>query len=410
MVGPLVEVWLPYGTSEIPARIPAERLVDILKPEDQLEIQDYLTEAKSALESNEPLARSASGSKSTCIALGSCGGQQLAVALARMVVEFLASKFNGPIVILRSQDAPELDPSALGQTTVVKHNPVSSPTTPLTAFNGPFSLELNSEFVNADLRIVIGELKPSALLKFAGLTDVILPGLASAATVTSHLSNRAGLVMDDLYKERVQAGMSIENLFLLGLAIPDGTHPAQLACDTLKECLQSLEKTVEETFARNFSKKAEIVVMGAGGTPADRSLASAIETLPVGLSALKKNGALIVAAECESGHGNGEFYEWCAEGKEARYLEARLRRRLNYDGFKAALLRRTLDTHKVYLVSTIPDHYVEGVFKMRAARTISAALLSAQRVQGSDATISVIPNGSRVIPKLVEPQKQEPIQ
>jgi nickel-dependent lactate racemase len=119
---------------------------------------------------------------------------------------------------------------------------------------------------------------------------------------------------------------------------------------------------------------------------------------------------LIVAAECEDGHGGEEFYEWSVGGKEARYLEARLRRRMNYNGFKASLLRRTLDTHRVYFVSTIPDHYVENVFKMRASRTINAALQTVQRVQGSNSTVSVIPNASRVLPKFAEPQKQEPIQ
>jgi nickel-dependent lactate racemase len=214
----------------------------------------------------------------------------------------------------------------------------------------------------------------------------------------------------DLYKERVQAGMSVENLFVFGFVLAGDLSPAQITCGTLAQCLDSLEKGVEDTFTKNFSKKADVVVIGSGGRPTDDSLARAVETLPAGLSALKKNGSLIVAAECENGHGDGEFYEWSAGGKEARYLEARLRRRLNYSGFKASLLRRTLDAHRVHLVSTIPDHYVENVFKMRAARSINAALQTVQRVQGSDATISVIPNGSRVIPKLAELQKQEPAQ
>ena len=406
MVGPLVEVWLPYGSSEVPARIPAERLVDVLGLERQPDSHDYLTEAKQTLESNEPMSKIASESKRTCIAVGACGHQQTATELVGLVVQFLASKSTAPIVILRTQDAPDLQPSALSQATILNHDPVISQTTALPGFNGPFTVQMNSDFLNADLKILIGELKPHALLKFEGLTDMILPGLTSLATRTEHVSNRTGLGLADLYRERVQVTESVENVFMFGFVLPDGVNPIQFTCESSRLSLETLAKAVETTFAKEFTKKADIVVMGAGGKPADGSLARVVETLPVGLSALKKNGTLILAAECEYGHGDGEFYDWCAEGKEARYLEARLRRRLNYGGFKASLLRRTLDSHRVYLISTIPDHYVESIFKIRPARTISAALLTAQRTLGSDATISVIPNANRVIPKLIETQKQ----
>jgi nickel-dependent lactate racemase len=59
-------------------------------------------------------------------------------------------------------------------------------------------------------------------------------------------------------------------------------------------------------------------------------------------------------------------------------------------------LARVLQTHRIYLVSTIPDYYVEHVFGMRPSPTVNAALQTAQRAHGSDSTISVIPNALRV--------------
>jgi len=147
-------------------------------------------------------------------------------------------------------------------------------------------------------------------------------------------------------------------------------------------------------------------VIGAGGSHFDDSLLEAVETFPAGLNALKKGGTLIVAAECGKGHGDTEFYEWSSEHKEPRHLETRLRHRFNYNGFKAAFLSRTLEAHRVCLVSTIPDYYVENTFHMKSATTVNAALHNAQRMQGSESTITVIPNASRVVPKLLEPAKQ----
>ena len=137
--------------------------------------------------------------------------------------------------------------------------------------------------------------------------------------------------------------------------------------------------------------------MSAGGKPTDEFLLTAAETLPVAIPALKKDGVLIVAAECPMGHGNTEFYEWCAERKEPRYLEARLRHNFNYNGFKAVSLLRILERHRTYLVSTLPDHYVETVFGLRASTTVNSALQTVQRSIGSNSTISVIPDATRII-------------
>ncbi len=51
-------------------------------------------------------------------------------------------------------------------------------------------------------------------------------------------------------------------------------------------------------------------------------------------------------------------------------------------------------------MSTIPDHHLEHTFGLKPAKTMNAAVQSAQRALGSDASISVVPNGSQVIPTI----------
>jgi nickel-dependent lactate racemase len=193
---------------------------------------------------------------------------------------------------------------------------------------------------------------------------------------------------------------------MLGLVLDAALCPSAIAFDEIDGCLGSLEPIVNEQYSKLITKRADIVVMSAGGAPFDATLARAVETFPAGINAVKKEGVLIVAAECGEGHGGTQFYEWSAERKEPRYLESRLRHRFSYDGFKASFLGRTLQTHRVYLVSTIPDHYVQSVFGMRPAATVNAALQTAQRAHGSESTISVIPNACRVAPKQPETKQQ----
>ncbi len=399
-----MEVWLPYGSSDIPARVPEERLIDILRPQKSSSLLDVPSELERLIESNEKLQNMTKQAQRVCIALGECSNTSLAEDLVKRLVQVLKTRGNAglSITVLCTPDSPSLSSDSLPDANIIQHDPASSPVVPLEGFKGNFLPQLNSMFVTAELKIVIGELKPHHFLEYSGLCDIVMPGLASEDSLRNHLSNRAEIGMSDIHKERVQIANAVHNLVALGLVLDADMAPAGIAIGGMSDSLKDLEDIAKRVFSRQVGKLADIVVMSAGGTPVDQSLVRAIETFPAGLGALKRSGALIVAAECARGHGGQEFYEWTAQRKEPRYLEARLRHHFNYNGFKAAFLLRTLETHRVYLVSTIPDHYVESMFGMKAATTVNAALQTAQRTLGSDSTISAIPDASRVVPLQVQ--------
>lgn len=396
----MVEIWLPYGSSEIPARIPEERLIDIMKPQKTAEISDPSTEVRRLAESHQKFIEAVKAAQHTCIVLGESTNTELASQATKTLLDslFSAGIQQDTITVVRIENAPEPDPSLAGNVKVVSHDPLSSSTIPVQGSMFEFPISMNSIFAEANLRILLGEIKPHNFLGYSGLSDIVFPGLVSRNSALCELSDRKGMTVSDLQKGRFKFVQSFTNLFALGFVLNADLAPAKLAFGGFEDCLKELQTTVQSVCVNKVQKAADIVVMSAGGRPVDKSLLNAVETLPTALPALKKDGVIIVAAECSSGHGNTEFYEWCAEHKEPRYLEARLKHSFNYNGFKAAFLLRTLEDHRIYLVSTIPDHYVENVFRMRPASTVNSALQTVQRTLGSDSTISVIPDASRVIP------------
>jgi nickel-dependent lactate racemase len=400
-----VETWLPYGHSEIPVRAPEERLVDILRPDDGNALPDPVVKATDLLKSSEPFVRKINGASRLCIVLGSCGGKQTTTELTKAVLQFINNPRESATIVC-TEECAELDSAEVNGTRILRHT-AKSDATECPKVNDGFAVQLNSEFVKADLRVLIGELRPHPFLGYSGLCDLVFPYLASDASISAHRAERPGATPNDLHMERLKIAKSFDNLFSLGLGLDTELRVSSMIFDALEASLASLEPMVTEAYSKQVTKKAEIVVMSAGGAPFDTTLARATESFPAGLEALKKDGALIVAAECEQGHGGHQFYEWTTERKEPRYLEARLRHHFSYDGFKAAFLGRIIQTHRVHLVSTIPDHYVEDVFNMKPAPTVNAALQSAQRVHGSDSTISIIPNASRVTPRLLEAPKED---
>ena len=399
-----MELWLPYGRSEIPVRVPEERLVDILRPEPKNPLPEPATRATEILKSCEPFMQKAHEASRVCIVLGSCGSTQLTVDLTKAVLHCIGNP-QANTTILCTEESVEPATIATDGARVLRHTSQSE-TADCTPLAGRFTPQINSEFVKADLRVIIGELRPHQFLGFTGLCDLVFPCLGSDASIAAHYVERPASSPAELHRERIEIAESFENLFALGLGLDVELRASVLVFDMISKSLASLEPIITESCSKQITKRAEILVMSVGGAPFDSTLNRSVDTLPAGLSALKKEGALIIAAECEQGHGGGRFYEWSSEHKEARYLESRLRHQFSYDGFKAAFLGRALQNHRVYLVSTIPDHYVESIFQMKPAPTVNAALQSAQRTHGSDSTITVIPNASRVTPRLLEEPKQ----
>ena len=397
----MVEIWLPYGSSEIPVRVAEENLLGILKPKAVDPPLDTGNEAKRILDSST-LQDVAKKPGRVCLALGNSANPTLLSELAKQLVERLVANgiSSNAITLLCTPDLADIALKELDSLQVVHHDPSHSTTVPVNEFHGEFQPMVNSVFINSDTRIIIAEAKPHQLLGLSGLSDVVFPGLGSNESIRAHLSNRKQKTAPDLLSERIEIANSLQDTSALGFVLGMDSSLARISFGKISTCLSELRQAVQELSTTVVRKPSDIVIMSPGGNPTDKLLSTAAESLPVGLSVLKREGIMIVAAECGGGHGGGEFYDWSAERKEPRYLESRLRHALNYDGLKAALLRRATETHRIYLVSTIPDYQIERIFRMHPAKTLNSAMHLAQHTLGSDSSAIVIPDASRVIPKL----------
>ena len=393
----MVEIWLPYGVSEVPVRIPDENLIDILqpRPSEQPSVVDL-----DKIVSDE-LVTIAKNSSRVCIVVGESRNKELITNATKSLANRFAREGipASSLTILRTPKSDAIVGLA-PEVQVVHHSPENSVTIPCEGYSSDFIPSLNSLVTENVLTIAVGELRPNHFIGFSGLCDTIFPGLASEKSAYDQLVRSKPLDPHDLYKERLEVTSNLHNVYGLGFVLNSELSPIEVGLGKFDETVGKLSETLRRVATIQASKSADIVVMSVGGMPLDESLLTAVESFPAGLSVLKRNGALIVAAECSLGHGNTDFYAWVKEHKEARHLEARLRHRFNYNGWKAAYLLRVLNSHRVYLVSTIPDHHLEHTFGLKPAKTMNGALQSAQRALGADASISVIPNAGHVIPSI----------
>ena len=69
------------------------------------------------------------------------------------------------------------------------------------------------------------------------------------------------------------------------------------------------------------------------------------------LNAVKRNGVIVLVAECSEGHGNEIFFEWMEKYKTLKEIEKQIKKHFLIGGHKAYYLMRTLEKVKVILVS-----------------------------------------------------------
>ena len=115
---------------------------------------------------------------------------------------------------------------------------------------------------------------------------------------------------------------------------------------------------------------------------------------------VKRNGVVILVAECPEGHGNQVFYDWMMRFGELKAVEREIKRNFVLGGHKAYYLLKALQNHTIILVSSLPDYYAANVFKLKTARAVNDAFTEALKSAGSQAKVWVIPYGNFTLPEV----------
>ena len=164
-------------------------------------------------------------------------------------------------------------------------------------------------------------------------------------------------------------------------------------------------KLVDEMYRVTVDRRADIIVVSAGGHPADMNLYQAYKGLDNALDAVKRGGVIILVAECPEGHGNQVFYDWMTRLGDLKNVEREVKRNFVMGGHKAYYLLKALQNHQIILVSSMPDYYATSIFKLKTARAVNDALAEALKIAGSASRVWAMPQGSYTLPVFKAPEE-----
>jgi nickel-dependent lactate racemase len=279
-----------------------------------------------------------------------------------------------------------------------------------TSKNTPFWV--NKIVFDADVKILTGYIEPHEFAGFTGGRKSILPGVSGIATIDknhgpemlNHPKARIGILDGNpIHEDMVEAAKMVGVDFIVNVVLNSRKKIAKVvAGDLIKAHLMGVK--FYEQYGRVKAREAADIVVASVGYPLDINLYQSVKSLVATEAFAKKNGVIILLAECVEGVGHHSFFECLKRSTSAEDMLENVDKMVKMGMHVAELdhcylLARILKKCKVIVVSSSP--LVKEISQNLIITTESPkeALNMALKWEGRSASITVLPHAPRIIPE-----------
>jgi len=152
-----------------------------------------------------------------------------------------------------------------------------------------------------------------------------------------------------------------------------------------------------EVHGPKIERKLDIVIVSAGSL-LGADLYHAVRVASNVLGAVRREGTVILVAECSKGVGDSSFLAYARRFPERKELSTELRYRFKLGGHVNLFLQDALEKCRIQLVSILPELFVRDSFGLKPSQTATEAVQKAIRVEGKESKILIVPKGDFTVP------------
>ncbi|MCW3994609.1 MAG: nickel-dependent lactate racemase [Candidatus Bathyarchaeota archaeon] len=426
----MVDVWLPYGKTDVCVRIPARNLLGTIEPKEQPGAPDAKAEVERALK--EPI-----GTKRLCEIVKPESKVAIVVDDAtrkapseKMLLPVLAELNSAGVKdenitvffgcgthrAVKPEEAAELlGEEALKRVKTISHCCTAQDLVYIgTTKTYGNKIYVNRAFAEADVKVLLGDVGYHYYAGFGGGRKSVLPAVCGEETIkTNHAlllnanARTGNLEGNPVHIDMTEAARLAKIDFILNVVENKKGEIVKAFAGDLEQAFIEATKLVDEMYKVTIDRRADVIIVSAGGHPADINLYQAYKGLDNALDAVKRGGVIILVAECPEGHGNQVFYDWMTRLGDLKNVEREIKRNFVMGGHKAYYLLKALQNHQIILVSSMPDYYATSVFKLKTARAVNDALTEALKLAGSASRILAMPYGNHTLPVFKAPEENK---
>lgn len=400
-----LELWLPYGRTEIPVRVPDDNFYRIVEPPKPTAPIDIATMVDNALDN--PVD---GHSLKDIVNPGSQAGiivdpyvPSVAWGEAVNILKSRLSSFGVGSVKVFVRKRMSLDSVT---DTVAWLDPMQNSFTEIgkTTFGTP--VDIDPALLTCEVKIMLGVTLPHFASGFIGGPDAVIPSSSSIRSISRNRSLLArGFPGLPSSSDNTVLSDSVEACRLLGPIyninfMPDGWGGVG---EAIAGELESVFRKAVTRFAQlhnpKLERKLDIVIVSAGSL-LGTDLYHAVRVVSNVLGALRKDGTVILVAECSNGIGDPAFLDYARRFSERKDLSAELRHRFRLGGHVNLFLKEMLEKCRIQLVSVLPELFVRDSFDLKPSQTASESVQKAIRLEGKQSKILIVPRGDVTVPAM----------
>src|SRR4030042_1185876 len=181
-----------------------------------------------------------------------------------------------------------------------------------------FKISVNRDYINSDVKILIGLIEPHIYAGYSGGRKSIVPGLCDwesfKAMHGSKIITHPDLGLDSIDKNpfHIIANSVAQKVgadFILNVAINVKRELINIFSGDLNQAFIEGVEYMRRHFFVNSSKKYDLMITNGGGYPLDSFFYQLVKGMSPAIPYLKKDGKLLMIAKCENGIGTRQFCE-----------------------------------------------------------------------------------------------------
>ncbi|MGB1287954.1 MAG: nickel-dependent lactate racemase [Aggregatilineales bacterium] len=266
---------------------------------------------------------------------------------------------------------------------------------------------INKHYMQADLKIVIGNIDPHQFQGFSGGVKSAAIGLAGAKTINHNhammtdAASRLGEYADNPARQDVEAiGRIIGVDFAVNALLNSKKQIVEVFAGDPYAVMEAAIPRVKALYQLALDAPFDLMLVSPGGYPKDLNVYQTQKGMAHAALATKKGGTMILCAACPEGTGSDKYEKWIMN--DAMNSHEAVIAEFTNQGFqvgphKAFQISRDAADLTILLLSEMQSDFVEKLL-LHPISDLQAAIDSVLPDLPSDARIGVLPSANSTIP------------
>lgn len=299
-------------------------------------------------------------------------------------------------------------PEILARYPVISHDCDAGDLVPLGTTKRGTPVAINRRFMEADLRVVVGNIEPHHFAGFSGGVKSGAIGLAGRATITANHSllrdPRSALARyeDNPLRQDIEEIGQFAGIHLaLNVVMNDDKEIVKALVGAPRAVIEAGIPWVRRIYEVAVDEPFDVMITCPGGYPKDINLYQAHKAVSCANRVTREGGAIVLVAACEDGVGSAGYARFMEPGfaSHEAVMEQFVREPFQIGPHKAFIFARdAVRVRGIWIVSEIEDAQVRRLLLNPA--TLQEAMDAVVAPLPAAARVGIMPYANATIPGL----------